>query len=72
MKEPAKPTAPGRWVEFVADFTFQPAAEPRGSIRYRAGMVIRVTKECADKAIGRKKAVPASAPRRQADDHVGG
>lgn len=72
MKEAAKPTAPGRWVEFVDNFTYQPPAAPASSVRYKAGMVIRVPKACADQAIARKKAVPAAAPRRQADDHVGG
>lgn len=48
------------WVRFTADFPFSP--EVRGgrvTIAYKAGMTMNVTRECADKAVGAGKAVPA-------------
>jgi hypothetical protein len=53
------------WVRFTADFEFSPAAfSGRSTTAYKAGMVLNVTRECADKAIGAGKAVAGRKPRK--------
>jgi hypothetical protein len=53
------------WVRFTEDFDFSPAARKgHVTIAYKAGMVQNVTRECANKAAARKKAVATKAPRK--------
>ncbi|RAZ75834.1 hypothetical protein [Mesorhizobium atlanticum] len=55
------------WVRFIADFDFSPAAHGcRSTTAYKAGMVLNVTRECADKAIDAGKAVAGRKPRKDA------
>ncbi len=55
------------WVRFTADFDFSPAAfGGRSTTAYKAGMVLNVTRECADLAIAAGKAVAGRKPRKDA------
>ena len=55
------------WVRFTGDFDFSPAAHGgRSTTAYKAGMVLNVTRECADKATGAGKAVAGRKPRKDA------
>jgi hypothetical protein len=48
------------WVRFTTDYDFSPDAKGgRVTIAYEAGMVMNVTRECADRAIAAGKAEPA-------------
>jgi hypothetical protein len=65
------------WVQFEADHDFRPAAEPRVTVAYRAGMRLNVVRECADQAVSLGRARRVRAPRageREAYEirHVGG
>lgn len=50
------------WVRFTEDFDFKP--KPAVTIAYKAGMVMNVTRACADKAIAIGSAEKAKAPGR--------
>ena len=53
------------WVRFTADFDFSPAAfGGRSTTAYKAGMVVNVTRECADMAVRAGKAVVGRKPRK--------
>lgn len=55
------------WVRFTADFDFSPVAlGGRSTTAYKAGMVLNVTRECADLAIAAGKAVAGRKPRKDA------
>ncbi|RVD15370.1 MAG: hypothetical protein EOS73_16025 [Mesorhizobium sp.] len=55
------------WVRFTGDFDFSPAAlGGRSTTAYRAGMELNVTRECADLAVAKGKAVRGRKPRKGA------
>ena len=64
------------WVEFTGPFSWRVSAKRgRVVIAYEAGMILNVTRECAQAAKNAGKAVPSRNPDRHArpaDDHVGG
>ncbi|WP_246678238.1 hypothetical protein [Mesorhizobium sp. B1-1-7] len=50
------------WVRFTADFDWKPI--PQSTTAYKAGMVLNVTRACADAALGAGKAVKSANPKR--------
>lgn len=50
------------WLRFTADMDWKPTAGT--TIAYKAGMVLNVTRDCADKAIAAGKGVRLKAPRK--------
>lgn len=52
------------WVRFTSNYDFSPEARGgRVTIAYKAGMVMNVTRECADKALAAGKAKRTTSPR---------
>lgn len=51
-------------VFFLADYDYSPAADPRVTIAYRAGMELTVKRECGLAAVAAGKARQVKAPRR--------
>lgn len=60
------------WVKFTADYDYKPHSQ--ATIGYRAGMVLSVKQDCADKAVASGKAVAmekkskTTAPVEKTDD----
>lgn len=56
------------WVEFTADFNFVPEKQQMVSTEYKAGLVLLVSQECADRAKAAGKAKDTIKPKGATDD----
>ncbi|MCF6111996.1 hypothetical protein [Mesorhizobium muleiense] len=56
------------WVRFTTDFDWKPT--PQSTTAYKAGMVMNVTRACAEAALQASKAVKAAKTRREDEDGV--